>query len=261
MVRLKPLEDFLDLLLWTGTLYQERPVSAILIAPPGSGKTRLLERIACDKAPLVSDLTSREVSNILKEHPKATHILLGDMLSMFGHKSSVVALTCRMVSSLTGETMVTDSFTGDKLKGRQIGLITAVPPDDFDRRAVKTQLLAGGFASRFIIIRYSYKPSTVEKIRDYIRRTEYRNDKPPEKRPFPEEKVPVRLPGKEGYRLQSLAQSSRPSHDPYGTRMQMHLQTLAMANAAKNGRNQVAKEDVDKISAFLDLFSTVGKEL
>ncbi|HMD54434.1 MAG TPA: hypothetical protein VKJ65_07800, partial [Phycisphaerae bacterium] len=88
--QLSVLLDFVKLLLWTGQLSDERPVSAIIVAPAGSGKTTMLENLQCEQAEFVGDLTARPLSGIVTEKKEVTHILLGDMLSLFGHKETTV---------------------------------------------------------------------------------------------------------------------------------------------------------------------------
>jgi hypothetical protein len=258
MVGLESLVDFLSLTMWSGSVAGERPVSVILVAPPGAGKTSLLEKFQGETAIFVSDLTARELSTILKDAPKATHILLGDMLSLFGHKSSVVRLTCRMLSGLTGESLKTDSFTGGA-SNRQLGLITAIPPDDLAKRSVQSQLTAGGFASRFVVLRYSYAPNTVRKIHDYIRADRYTKERI---QPFviDPEPVPIAINSTISRSIQDLAMALK-QQDSLGTRIHLQLRTLVKAHARRRRAEIVEKQDFSALESHSAFFKLDGRIL
>lgn len=260
MVGLESLVDFISLTMWSGSVQGERPVSLILVAPPGAGKTSLLEKFVGETAVFVSDLTSRELSQILKDNPKATHILLGDMLSLFGHKSSVVRLTCRMISGLTGESLKTDSFTGQSTgtTGRQMGLITAIPPEDLDSRAIQSQLVAGGFATRFVILRYSYAPNTIRKIHDYIRADRYTKARIEPFRIDPE-KLSVHISPTIAHRIQDLAMTLKT--DSLGTRIHHHLRALVKAHARRRKSTHADEKDFKALEDHSAFFRLDGKVL
>lgn len=259
MIALEPLYDFLSLVLWTGAVVGERPASCVLIAPPGAGKTSVLEAMQCDAAPMVSDLTSRDLSRVLTEHKKATHILLGDMMSLFGHKTSVVSLTCRMLSSLTGESLLTDSFTGESGHGRQLGMISAIPPEDFATRKVQSHFTAGGFATRFITVQYDYSPTTKARIHDFIMRDLYVSDRGYRFPGVSPEKHAVEIGEDLARDIHSLAQVCKT--DDLGTRIHRHLRALTKARARRDGRLAAMNEDVQAISAYVDFFTGHGKTI
>lgn len=258
MIGLESLVDFLSLALWSGSVAGERPSSVILVAPPGAGKTSLLEKFQGETGIFVSDLTSRELSTLLKDHPKATHILLGDMLTLFGHKSSVVRLTCRMLSGLTGESLKTDSFTGQSTDNRQLGLITAIPPDDLRKRSVEIQLQSGGFATRFLILRYDYTAATIRRIHDFIRGDRYTREKI---EPFIIDpvKLPVAINPTISRQVQDLALALK--SDSLGTRIHHHLRTLVKAHARRRRSQQVESRDFAALELHSIFFTREGKIL
>lgn len=249
--------DFIKLLIWTGQLLDERPVSAIIVAPAGSGKTTILETLQCEQAAFLGDLTARPLSGIVRGSDKVTHILLGDMLSLFGHKDTTVKLTLRLVSQMTGEKILHDPWSGEAIQPRMIGLITAIPPEDFikHRRHVKT----GGFASRFLIAKYSYKAATVASIHRFISENRYANSLG---KPFLMDnlgKFKVEISKDISERIKDFGMTIK--DDPLGFRAHRHLRALVKAQARRMGRMAVKEEDFATIQSYCDFFSSDGKEI
>lgn len=249
--------DFVKLLIWTGQLADERPVSAIIVAPAGSGKTTMLETLQCEQAPFLGDLTARPLSGIVRGSDKVTHILLGDMLSLFGHKDTTVKLTLRLVSQMTGEKIMHDPWSGEAIQPRMIGLITAIPPEDYikHRRHVKT----GGFASRFMVAKYSYKPQTIASIHRFISENRYATLLG---KPFVMEnpgKFNVEISKTISEEIKDFGMAIK--DDPLGFRAHRHLRALVKAQARRIGRNIVKIEDFRMVQSYCDFFSSDGKEI
>lgn len=257
--QLTALVDFVKLLIWTGQLPDERPVSAIIVAPAGSGKTSMLEQMQCEQATFVGDLTSRPLSSIVKGSDKVTHIMLGDMLSIFGHKQSTVKLTLRTLSQLTGEKLLHDPWSGEPLsKARMLGFITAIPPEDFVKQ--KRHVQGGGFASRFLVIKYSYKSSTIAAIHRFISENKYASGSPP--KPFELNKpgaYQVEIPEKLSDLIKDFGMTIKA--DPLGFRAHRHLRALVKAQARRNQRNVANDKDFEMVQSYCEFFSKEGKEI
>lgn len=259
LFQLTALSDFLQLLIWTGQLSDERPASAVIVAPPGAGKTTMLQGLQCEQAMFTGDLTARPLSGMIRNSDKMTHILLGDMLSLFGHKESTVKLTLRLVSQMTGEKIGHDPWTGESIREREIGLITAIPPEDFKKRAIAKHITGGGFASRFLIIRYSYKPSTITAIHNYIAANRYSLQKPTVFfLPDPGKWV-VRVPDKVSTAIKDFGQQLK--RDPLGFRAHRHLRSLVKAQARRCKRSVVDMNDFYKVQQYCEFFSSDGKAI
>lgn len=261
MIGLEPLYDFVELCLWTGAVKGERPVSAILVAAPGGGKTSVLQAMNCEAAPFVTDLTSREISATLRSHPNATHMLLSDMMNLFSHRKSTTMLACAMLSSLTGDSLRTDSFSGDKVADRQLGLITAIPTNDIAKRQVKQHLSSAGFATRFMILRYTYSPDTVLKIHEYIRSDAYSRPGVTSRLEIPPQKEPIEISPEMAMEIQLLAITIKSEEDVIGTRIHHHLRALVKARARRDGRSAANSEDIEAIKAYAQFFSPRGQML
>ncbi|MGH8715522.1 MAG: hypothetical protein ACREA9_28980 [Pyrinomonadaceae bacterium] len=249
--------DFVKLLIWTGQLADERPASAIIVAPAGSGKTTLLENVQCDNAAFVGDLTARPLSGLVRNSEKITHILLGDMLSIFGHKAATVKLTTRLISQMTGESLLHDPWTGDAIPPRKIGLITAIPPEDFKKQSSHIQ--SGGFASRFLIIRYCYKPSTIAAIHRFIAQNRYADISV---KPFimaDPGKWQIKISDKLASDIKDFGQQLR--DDPIGFRAHRHLRAMVKAEARRNARPIATEKDFLLVQSYCEFFSKEGKEI
>jgi hypothetical protein len=256
LYQLNALNDFLRLLVWTGQLADERPVSAIVIAPAGTGKTTLLESVKCEQAEFVGDLTSRPISTLVKGSDKITHILLGDMLSIFGHKTATVKLTMRLISQMTGEKLLHDPFTGESIKPRSLGLITAIPPKDYAKE--KKRIEDGGFLTRFIEIRYSYKTSTIAAIHRWIQQNKYTEPVKPFFLAMPGQQV-ITINKELSDEIKDFGLSLK--HDPIGFRIHRHLRALVKASARRNNLPVARHQDLEIVKSYCDFFSSQGREI
>lgn len=258
LIGLQPVFDLLSLALWSGQVIGERPVSLLVVAPVASGKTSLLEKLECEQSHFCSDITSREVNSILSR-PRVTHILLGDLLSLFGHKSHVVNLTCRTLSSLTGETMRTDSFSG-KETNRMLGLISAIPPAELLKDNIRRRLDEGGLSTRFIFARYKYSNSTIAAIHDFIKSDAYTRVKPFR---FIIDRAPakVEIRNREANDIREIAIGIQEPTDKIGTRPHHHMRALTKASALSNGRATVTREDVERVARHSNFFTHEGVDI
>lgn len=256
MVGLEQVIDLVTAVLWSGQVEGERPLSLILVAPPGSGKTSVLELVECETAKFFSDFTSREVKSALGENASLTHLMLGDFLSLFGHSKGTVKLSINLVSRLTGDTIRQKPWTGEEIKPKKMGLITAIPPDDLNKREIRSHVRSGGFASRFIMAKYNYSQEAIEKGHKFIREGKYRSAKPFEIQ-IKQGSILVEVPLKIAMQLDALSRQIK--NDPIGFRAHHHIRTLACSIARMHARNVVTEKDYEQVVKFADFFSDRGK--
>lgn len=259
LLQMGVLMDFIKLVIWTGQLPDERPASCILVAPPGAGKTSVLQALECEQAKFETDLTSRPLGGIVVGNEKLTHILLGDFLALFGHKESTVKLTLQTVARLTGETLQTNPWTGAAIPPRQMGLITAIPPEDFDKRGISKHFNSGGFASRFMVIKYSYKASTIAAIHRFIAENKYSHN---HTKPFALEnpgKWLVEIPSKISNLVKDFGTTI--AKDELGFRVHRHLRSLVKADARRSSQKTVTMENFKRVESYCEFFTSEGKEI
>jgi hypothetical protein len=260
MIGLDPVIELVLTVLWSGQVEGERPLSLILIAPPGSGKTSILETMQCSVAHFTSDLTSREIKNVLKQNGHHTHIMLGDFTAVFNRSRGTAKLTMNLLGRLTGDKITHMPWEGEALPvPKQLGFISAIPPHDLAKREVKNQVEGAGFASRFLFAKFRYSQETIELVHKYIREGKYKDTlkmKPFEIKPGA---YKVSVPKEISRSVNDLA--NRIKKDPLGFRAHHHLRTLICSIARKNSRNIVTLEDYETLVQFCDFFQEDGKQI
>lgn len=131
--------EVVQTVLLTGYLDDEKPVSLLIIASPESGKTTATRNANISVRPdghgeelavALTDTTGKGLLRIVREHPRATHIIFNDLSITAGHKNHVVKYLFGVISAMTEEGLskIADpggvsSYDGEGVKGI-IGCIT-----------------------------------------------------------------------------------------------------------------------------------------
>jgi hypothetical protein len=98
--------------LLTGQLADEKPVSLLIIASPESGKTTAARKASIsvssdsrgdELAVPLTDTTGKGLLKVIREHPRATHIIFNDLAITAGHKSHVTKYLFSVISAMTEE--------------------------------------------------------------------------------------------------------------------------------------------------------------
>jgi hypothetical protein len=252
---LAPVIELVTTVLWSGQVADERPLSLILVASPGTGKTSVLEMLECATAKFFSDFTSREIMQVLKDKPQLTHLMLGDFLAVFGHAKGTVKLSINLLSRLTGDNVNLMPWSGEEIKPRRMGFLTAIPPDDLNKREIRSHVRSGGFASRFIIAKYRYSRKAIENGHKYIREGKYR-DRKPYRVDIETGSFKVNVPKAIAVKLEALSRGLQ--HEQVGFREHHHIRTLACSIARMNSRNTVTEADYEKVVELADFFTEQG---
>jgi hypothetical protein len=202
-------------------------------------------------------ITARESRAALKKEG-ITHLLIGDLLSVLGHKQGTVKLSINILAKLTGDRLTRDPWTGEEIAPRMMGVITAIPPEDLYSKRCKPFIWTAGFASRYIIVRYDYDLKTIRRIHEYIKSDAYTRESP---HAFQVERgaLEVSIPSGISDKISILARSIK--HDPIGARAHHHLRALAKARARMRGSIAVNEDDFKVIDEFSEFFSRDGKTI
>jgi hypothetical protein len=252
MINVDPILDFLCLAMWTAVLEGEEPVSVVLVSDSSGGKTSMLKKLICPIATFNTDLTTRDISNIISDKNKRM-ILLSDMQAIFVHKSSVVSMTLQGLRNLLEEGIYNDPFSGTKTQ-RRMGMIAGIPPIEF--RQVGSKFLSGGLHTRFLVFEYEYKKKTVVLIHDSIENAAYRDrgeHTPLKNLPEDGESLRINMTPEIAKKCRNLAAQLK--RDDIGTRTHHQIRRMVMASAARAGRYETTFEDyelIERYSDFLD---------
>lgn len=104
--------EVVQTVLLTGYLADEKPVSLLIIASPESGKTTATRNANISIRPdghgeelavALTDTTGKGLLRIVKEHPRATHVIFNDLSITAGHKNHVVKYLFGVISAMTEE--------------------------------------------------------------------------------------------------------------------------------------------------------------
>jgi hypothetical protein len=140
-----------------------------------------------------------------------------------------------------------------------MGLITAIPPEDFDNRHISKHFNSGGFASRFMVIKYSYKPSTIAAIHRFIAENKYASNG---SKPFVIQNPGqwnIRVPDKIATLIKDFGQTI--ARDELGFRVHRHLRALVKADARRNGDPVVSKANFERVESYCEFFTHEGKAI
>jgi len=104
--------EVIQTVLLTGQLADEKPVSLLIIASPESGKTTATRNANISVRPdghgeelavALTDTTGKGLLRIVREHPRATHVIFNDLSITAGHKNHVVKYLFGIISAMTEE--------------------------------------------------------------------------------------------------------------------------------------------------------------
>lgn len=293
MIKVEPILDIIETALWTGILKDEKPLSVILIAGVGSGKSAILGKSY--KAPkikeewhkkkgrdgTVTQERTQQVTQIgtvlyttdstpytiyhkygdLLKSNKVKHIVIPDFLSILTKNKEAMPDTIRFYNSLIEEgifrieSRYSDFVTEVPV---QVGLITAVSSQDYDIRRKTQNWGAMGFLSRVLPASYCYTNDTKGQILHSTFLREYHSEVNFELE-FPDKPIYVDLPVKYEKRITELANTIKDPTDEVGARRQKQLMTFVMGDALKNKRDIVTDEDVDRLMEYSKYFNSECK--
>lgn len=290
MIKVEPILDIIETILWTSMIKDEKPASAILIAGVGFGKSAILEKSY--KAPKVKEewrdikgkdgaITKAKTQTVtqigtvlyttdstpytlyhkygdLLKSGKIKHIVIPDFLSILTKNKEAMPDTIRFYNSLIEEgifrieSRYSDFVTEVPV---QVGLITAVSSQDYDIRRKTQNWGAMGFLSRVLPVSYSYTNNTKGKILHSTFLREYHSEVNFVLK-FPDKQISVDLPLKFEKPITKLANNIKDATDEVGARRQKQLMTFLMGTALKQGRDIVNAEDVEILMKYSKFFNS-----
>ena len=270
MIGIYTILGLLELVVLTGHLKGEQPVSPLVTAPPEAGKTSIVMKFVPNEGLVV--LTDCTAFGIMRDYREAItqgrvkHLVIPDLIKPMSRGKDTVHSLVAFLNALLEEGVMSISTYAERVGVQnqanaaqnqlplKCGLITTMAQGILlDGRHHWARM---GFMSRMLPISYTYNASTQLDIHRSIANREYLSDTPIRLN-LPREDVEIRLRSPQSEDLIALASglnsiitSVNNPERVYGFRLQKHLQRLAMASALKHGRDIVTQEDVDYLRSL-----------
>lgn len=269
MIGLNNIIELLKLVVFSGYVKGENPVSVLITAEPEAGKTEMVMKFSRNKGILT--LTDCTAYGIMSEYEKditsgtIKHLLIPDLVKPMSRQRDTVNSLIAFFNSLIEEGVYRINTYAEKIVASshdrdgniipvKCGLIATLARNILsDGRHHWTDM---GFMSRMLPISYSYHAKTRMSIHNSIAAQEYHNNQAIVL-DLPAENQVVSLPKLEGDKLiavtstvNSLDDGRKNAFKTYGFRLQKQLQCLAMSNAIMEGRETVNSNDIDKVASL-----------
>jgi hypothetical protein len=248
-VKTSPILEILKRVVASGFVKNAFPLSAIVVAPVGSGKTTALKKIAFnDNILALSDVTPYGLAKLLPEikAKNVKHIIIFDLVEPMSRNRQIVNSLIGFLNSLIEEGIFRISTGFIEIKEPiKLGLITATTKKElFDKRR---GWLGIGFISRMLPISYSFTEVDVIQILEdlanqNIKDISYESLKLKEKNIKENPEInKLLIP----YAQTIDSTIAKGDDKPMPFRRLNQLKVLLMANALLNNRTEVTNEDFE----------------
>jgi len=248
MEKLTPIIEILKRIIASGFIKNESPLSALLIAPVGAGKTTALKKFFINNNILVlSDVTPYGLTKLLPEieAKNVKHLIIPDLVEPMSRSRPIVNSLIGFLNSLIEEGIfrISTAFIEIK-KPIKLGLISSTTIDELKDR--RRGWLGIGFISRMLPISFNYTNIDIAQILENIASGKY-TDITYETLKLKEKEIK----GNEEIFKQLIPYSEQIDYAlskerkviPF--RRQKQLQILLKSNALLNDRDEVTKEDLE----------------
>lgn len=272
-----PIEDILNAIVGTGFVDGSIPISVMVVAPSGAGKSRTIIRFDASYIMRCDDLTSSGLMDILSNDKdnKLKFLLIPDFNPVLSHKSSVSSLLLANLLSVTqdGTARIVDGRQNKEIKHNPVGIITAVTFDMFARYSRKWHEL--GITRRILPLHYTYSWQTIRDAQKLIRQGRITNYVPPMAMcNYTKSKVSIngdfaneieKLSERLAFNLGQFISTHRGVRQPRQgdslLPMAPHivLSTIARGNAVRYNRDKVIEEDILLLNDFVSFTDMVNR--
>lgn len=164
--KMKPIIDILKRVVASGFIKNTEPLSCLIVAPVGAGKTTNLKKISLNKNILaLSDITPYGLTMLLGEIKTKgiTHLIIFDLIQPMSRSRSVVNNLIGFLNSLIEEGIFRIKTGVIEVKEPiKLGLITCTTDKEIQDK--RRGWLSIGFISRLIPISFNYTQTDVIQI-------------------------------------------------------------------------------------------------
>jgi hypothetical protein len=285
MIGVDDILDILKITVYSGALEKENPLSTILIASVGGGKTTMLKKthqkgkvkkvqVPGSTKGQKREIEVREIVGSVLYTTNTTpyviytrygrelksgqikHIAIPDFLNILNLPKNQLGSVISFYNNLIEEGLISiESRDGQFISEVPvtIGLITAVSQQDFNKR--QSDWGAIGFLSRVLPVSFRYSSETAEKVRQSIKDKDYLKELESFNITLPQPRN-IDIPPHIADHIERIALKTKDSNDELGARRLKQLQVFAMANALMEERDEVDIEDLAKLFTYDKYFNT-----
>lgn len=273
MIKMEPIEKIIQGVLASGRVKDEQPLSAIVIAPLGSGKNSLLKEQCLQMATTLylSDATAFgiiDASDDLQDFVtgRYSHLVIPDLAACLTRKSETVAYLMQFLTCLIEEGLVDMATYAMMARRREhvphkvharAGLITSIPQPMFNDRRHRWSKM--GFISRALPISFSYQVDTEIEILNSIKDQHHLHENTTMLE-LPVDPISIDLPRPIAERLSPystrLTSQIAALQHVYPFRIQRQLQTFVKALALLEGKHcvdEVTIQEFGRLANYINL--------
>lgn len=250
MIKIDDIKKITELVYTSGRLKNTRPLSLMLVAGAGRGKTEIITSFKGKNIITVTDLSYMGLIKIMEENPKIKHLIVPDFIKLTNKKGSTSA---NLISFLNN--FLEDGINQIKLynmdkdfKGKRGAMVTATTRASFSQH--KKEWENTGFLSRLIVVSYNYSDKTMQEIQEFIA---CEGDKKKEYETIKSSEVDIKFNKEINKKLIPYCRGD--------LRKQKQLQTLCKANALLEGRKSVAEKDFEEVMKLRKFINYNFKEI
>lgn len=270
--------------MWSGALKGERPLSIMIIASVGAGKTTMLkkvhqkgsiEKVTIGRGEKAKEVEVRQIHGSVLYTTSTTpyvlcnrygqllksgqikHIAIPDFLSIMSLPRQIYANTLNFYNSLVEEGVLSIESRDSRFVTEvpvQIGLLSTIAKQDLDHRQEEWANI--GFLSRILPVSFSYKNNTMTAIRKSIKQRDYLKEVEGFNIDLPSEPQYIDLPQDIADTIEQVALETKDANDTLGARRQKQLQVFCMARALAQGRKRVNDSDIALLQNYKKYFNT-----
>jgi hypothetical protein len=259
MIGTKLVTEFLQVVLMTGRVKGESPVSVFIIAQPEHGKTSVCLESPFSCAVDVTDSTGRGLLEIIKYKPEITHIIFNDLTIISAHGRTVRSYLISIINAMTEEGIRSIAFPGmveGVPQNGKRGIIACCTPSLV--KDTRTWFNKIGMTTRILPFYYTYSEALVIKVMTSIRNNT--QEKLPGKLNIPSGLIPVEINSNTfAKEIEEIARAkSKELDDQTGFRRHKQFRKLAQAHALMSGEWKNASVGAEQIDFLKRIYPYIS---
>lgn len=251
MIKVDNIIKILKLVLASGFLKKEKPLSLFIVSKSGNGKTEVISKYKTTTSLFITDLSYMGLLHLLREKPRLKHILIPDFLKITMKKRSTSDNLVSLLNASTEEGIGRIDIYNFKhdFKNKNIGIIIATTKASFSQKSNNWKNI--GFLQRMITCSYDYKEETINEIFSYINKELYNLEK--KFKNLSIKSMNIKSSKDLNKQLNKYANKK--------FRNIKQLQTLAKCNALLRKSPQVEQQDIDEIIRLTEYLNLNYKKI